>query len=643
MHFSPIVLGTAGHIDHGKTSLVKALTGIDTDRLKHEKQRGITTELGFAYFDVGDHRISVVDVPGHERFIKAMTAGIVGIDIVCLVVAADEGMMPQTREHMDICSLLGVETGVIAVTKADLVEPDWLALVEEEIAKKRATTFLRKAKIIPVSTKTGEGLPALRTELENLARAAIPRHHDGPFRLPIDRVFSQRGFGTVVTGTVSSGTAQVGDTVAVSPGPHTAKIRGLQFHGRAIDTAFAGMRCAANLAGIPTQAVTRGQTLAHPHAISPTHSFDVRFHYLPTSKHPLNIRSKILLHHGATQSLATLVLAATQPQPPGSTCFAQLRLDANQPICAIPGDRFIVRGFAAQEHYGTTIGGGKILRIHAPRLRSTTLANTITTLEKMEGATPIQRIPIAVQHAGLAGIFPESLHARLGFAPNRITELLGTLCRDQELVAIPKGTDSPLYVHKIPWNTAKQQLLQQIQQLQASAPANGISREELRSKRPTSCSVYVLDALLHALHRCGAITITGDTVYLRTSVPEQDLSPLEQTIVRKFENWKVTPPNFKEFPTIFACAPQVIQTALQKLVKTHHLARVKFDYYIHKQTLDDLQTKLTQHLRDRGQITPSEWKTITQASRKFTIPLAEYFDQIKLTLRVGDIRKLRSS
>ncbi|MCW5800765.1 MAG: selenocysteine-specific translation elongation factor [Deltaproteobacteria bacterium] len=397
----PIVLGTAGHIDHGKTSLVRALTGIDTDRLPVEKARGITTELGFARLDLGERRVAVVDVPGHERFVKSMVAGATGLDLVCLVIAADEGVMPQTREHLDICELLGVRRGLIVLTKRDLVDDEWIAMVSADVRATVAGTFLADAPIVPVSTKTGDGLDELRAALAGAIDALPPRRATGVFRMPIDRVFTVKGFGTVVTGTVLGGEVAVGDDLVVVPSGLATRVRGIEVHGAAEPRAVAGHRAALNLGNIAVDDLARGDLLVHPGRVAPSHILDVELRYLATAPAPLGKRAKVLVHHGTAQVIATLALVDRDTLAPGGTALAQLRLDAATPLGALPGDRFILRGFVTTSTHGSTIGGGSIVRVLAPRARKG--GEHAELVARLASARLEQRVALDVQSAAFAG------------------------------------------------------------------------------------------------------------------------------------------------------------------------------------------------------------------------------------------------
>ena len=351
-----IIIGTAGHIDHGKTSLVKALTGVDADRLKEEKERGITIDIGFADLTVGETHFGFVDVPGHERFVKNMLAGAHGIDLVMLVVAADEGVMPQTREHFDICRLLEVKAGLVAITKTDMVEPEFAELVEAEVAEYVAGSFLDGAPILRVSSRTGEGIEALKKALAKLAAGVAERDEEAVARLPIDRVFTIKGFGTVVTGTLIAGRIRTGDELELLPSPGLrTRARSLQVHGRATQEARAGERTAVNIQGVDLDQAVRGQVLAPAGRLWASSMLDVRLRMLASAPRPLRTRSRVHLHHGTAEALARVVLLGRTELAPGETCFAQLRLEA--PVLALPADHFILRSFSPT----VTIGGGVVV------------------------------------------------------------------------------------------------------------------------------------------------------------------------------------------------------------------------------------------------------------------------------------------
>ena len=642
MQTYPIIFGTAGHIDHGKTSLVKALTGIDTDRLKEEKERGITTELGFAHLDLQGRRFGLVDVPGHERFIKAMVAGAGGLDLVCLVIAADEGIMPQTREHLDICELLGVRLGVVALSKSDLVDADWLELVTADVREGLEGSFLEDAPIVPLSTLTGDGIEELKSTLVDLTKGLATRTPDGRFRMPVDRIFTVKGFGTVVTGTVISGNAAVGDEVACAPRGIPAKIRGLQVHGGEATKTRAGMRCAMNLAGVSVSDIARGDVIVHPESIAPSHIIDVKFRYLKSSKAKLKTRSRILVHHGTTQRMATLVLVDKADMQPGEEVLAQLRMDASEPLVALPGDRFIARGFVVQQHYGTTIGGGEIVRVLAPKARRSAVEAT-ALLTAMSEADTVDKLALEVMSAKSAGRDLEELAKRTGLPPNILGSSLQKLVELGTLVRAGKGKLA-IYMHAE--EMARLEKLATdivVAYHEEFAERRGMPKAELISRLPNALPARMTEELLDTLLRRKALE--EDQEILRRpgkgAANAEGLNELEAQLANQFLEWGNTPEKPKKVAAALGANESATQKAMQKLLTTGALVKVSTDLYLHKEAVDALRDALRGHFETAKELTPGEWKELVGASRKFTIPLAEFFDKEKLTLRVGEVRKWR--
>jgi selenocysteine-specific elongation factor len=625
----PIVLGTAGHIDHGKTSLVHALTGIDTDRLPVEKARGITTELGFARLDLGNRRIAVVDVPGHERFVKSMVAGATGLDLVCLVIAADEGVMPQTREHLDICELLGVRRGLIVLTKRDLVDDEWLAMVTADVRAAVAGTFLADAPIVPVSTRTNVGLDDLRAAIAATVDALPPRATTGVFRLPIDRIFTVKGFGTIVTGTVLGGEVALGDELAIIPGARTARVRGIEVHGSAVDRAVAGHRAALNLGGVSVDDLARGDLLAHPGRVAASHILDVELRYLATAPGPLAKRSRVLVHHGTAQLLASLSLVDRDELPPGSTAIAQLRLDATTPLGALPGDRFILRGFIATASHGSTIGGGRIIRVLAPRARKG--AHHAEAVTALATARLDQRLALDIRAAAFAGLSLTDLVRRLGVPAAALTDPLATLVAARELLDI--GGEHYLHAHAVA------ELESKITAALAAHP-DGISREELRTQLPAALPVRAYDAILAGLEQRTLVASSGDRLTKPTTAP-RPTSPVDTKLLTQLAAWGLEPLRPKDIPAAVGLPDAQVRPALDRLIATKQVIRVKPDLFVHADAIAKLRDKLLAFLDANKTIDAQQWKDLTGASRKFTIPLAEYFDAEKLTLRVGDVRRKR--
>jgi selenocysteine-specific elongation factor len=630
----PIVLGTAGHIDHGKTSLVRALTGIDTDRLPVEKARGITTELGFARLDLGDRRIAVVDVPGHERFVKSMVAGATGLDLVCLVVAADEGVMPQTHEHLDICELLGVRRGLVVLTKRDLVDDEWLAMVSSDVRSAVAGTFLDAAPIVACSTRTSAGLDDLRAAIAAAVDDLPPRERTGVFRLPIDRVFTVKGFGTVVTGTVLGGSVKTGDELTAVSRGLSARVRGIEVHGVSVEQAIAGHRAALNIGGVSVDDVARGDLLVHPGRVAGSHILDVELRYLATAPGDLPARSKVLVHHGTSQVLATLVLVGRSELAPGSTALAQLRLDATTPLGALPGDRFILRGFVATATHGTTIGGGRIVRVLAPKARKG--SHHADTVAQLAAARQNERIALDIKAAAFAGLGIADLVRRLGSPAEVLTPALDTLTASGELLATG-AAEHAHYLHAAAVAEIEGRIIAAV----AAAP-EGAPREELRTHLPAALSARAYDAIVAGLERKGVIATEGDRVR-KASAPSRgpQLSAAETRLLDQFKTWGVEPPRPKEVPAATGQSDAQVKALLDRLIAGKRLVRIRPDLYMHADVVADLRGRLVAFLDAHKTIDAQQWKDLTGASRKFTIPLAEFFDAEKVTLRVGEVRRKR--
>jgi len=665
-----IILGTAGHIDHGKTALVKALTGIDTDRLKEERRRGITIELGFAHMRLQDVVFGVVDVPGHERFIKSMVAGAGGIDMVMLVVAADEGVMPQTREHLDICQLLGVQRGCVALTKVDLVDREWLALVQEDLRQVMVPTFLHQAPIVPCSAVTGEGLEALRRVLLELAADVQRRDPRGLLRLPLDRVFTLKGFGTIVTGTLLSGTLRPGDEVAVLPTSISAKVRSVQVHGEEVDHAVAGQRTAVNLGGVDRQDVSRGEVLVHPGTLAPSSMIDVLVQLLPGTHKPLAPRSKVLFHIGTRQQEATCVLLEGGALEPGQQAVAQLRFEL--PVVALPGDRFILRGFRKQENYGTTVGGGTVLRVLSRRLkpRQTEEVALLRRHRAAQGLGPhgahlspgpsggepgsgapaasaardeLQHVALELSGAGPTGLTRAQLQQRLPYVPAHLDKLLQHLRSRRQ--AIQYDADSGATVHGERWEQLKQRLLAMVEAHHAQhALEPGIDREELRSRLGAMIGPRQYGRLLAELEGTSQLVVERDVCRLPQHTMQTAASairPLADRIIQTYEGAGLAPPRDGTLAEALAARSADVTAAIRLLLDEGALVKAA-DLYFTRPQVERLQQRLVAFLREQGQITPPQFKELVGQSRKFTIPLAEYFDAQKVTLRVGDLRKLRA-
>jgi selenocysteine-specific elongation factor len=636
------LVGTAGHVDHGKTSLVRALTGINTDRLPEEKSRGITIELGFAHLETPNGRtVAVIDVPGHERFVRAMVAGATGVDIALLVVAADEGVMPQTREHLDICGLLGISRGLVALTKTDAVDADWLAMAVADVRATLGGTFLERAAVLTCSAVTGDGLPAVRAEIERLAAEATPRPADGPMRLPLDRVFSVKGFGTVVTGTLTGGHLREGDELVALPGGTSAKVRGLQVHGSARADVQAGERAAVNLHAISRDAVARGQVLTKAGELAASAIVDVELTLLGVVPAPLRSRARVLFHALTAQENAVVVLLEAPSVAPGTRALAQIHLE--RPIALLPGDRFILRGFRALPGFGMTLGGGRVLRVLAPKRRRAN-PGTVEWLRRAASATAAERIALEVEAGGRAGIDRAALRARTGASARLIERTLELLAGRREVASLTRDTGAVIGVRALAeLGVAVHEALARFH---AAEPLRrGISREELRMSLPGArVDGRVLATVLGELARTGEIQIENDLVRDgRFSVEraEGERRDVIERTLRVYRAGGLAPPWSDGLVSAVGARSDELSAALEILVRRGDLVRLKPDLYFERTAIDELRMRLRAFLARAGQITPQEWKELTGQTRKYAIPLAEYFDAEKVTLRVGDVRKLR--
>jgi len=629
-----VVVGTAGHIDHGKTSLVKALTGIDTDRLPEEKARGITIDLGFAFLEeVGGLTIEIVDVPGHERFVKNMLAGVGGIDLAMLVIAADEGVMPQTREHLAICSLLHIRAGLIALTKADLVEPDWLELVREDVAGAVRDTFLEGAPILPVSSKTGQGLADLRSALRGLAEAVPSRGTDQLPRLPIDRVFTVKGFGTVVTGTLTAGALAVDERVEVYPRSTEAKIRGLQAHGHAVASAQAGQRTAVNLQGLERAAIARGDVVGLPGTLVPTLLVDGTLELLKDAPRAIRSRTRVRFHVGTSEIMARALLLDRPVLAPGETAFARFRLEA--PLVARPGDRFVVRSYSPI----VTIGGGTLLDVDPPRFKRKAPA-LVAHLTLLQTGSPEAVLEEHVRHVGAAGVRLATLAGRVPFGPERLRGLLDALRPTGRVVAV----DRDWFIHPDSFARLRTLVVEALTAFHRANPLKpGMSREELRG-RAGGADERVFAFLLSSLDAGGTVKTERDKVRLASH--EVRLSPEQQRVVDRLEEdflrAEAAPPSAEEALGRAGLGGDEEHELFQVLVQAGKLVRVKESLFFHTRALDAIQTKLVALLRERKEIGPADIKDLLGISRKYAIPLLEFFDQRRVTARVGERRILRA-
>lgn len=630
-----IILGTAGHVDHGKTALIKAITGVDTDRLREEKERGITIELGFASLTVeGGERLGVIDVPGHEKFVRHMVSGATGIDLVLLVIAADEGIMPQTREHVDICSLLGVRHGVVALTKIDLVDKEWLSLVSEDVRMFLKGTFLEEAPIVPFSSVSGEGLSELVSVIGDIAAKVSERRDSGLFRLPMDRVFTMKGFGTVVTGTLISGQVKVGETVEILPKRVPTKVRGIQVHGESMELADAGQRTAVNLQGIERDVCERGNVLVHPGIFHPSNRMDVFFRYLPASEKKLKNRALVRFHTGTCEIMARVILPREEIEP-GEQVPAQLLLES--PTVVMGGDRFVIRSYSPVR----TIGGGEILDPVADKRRKIHSAVS-DEREILYSGTDEAKIFLLVERSGFNGIALSRLSVRTGRSVCDLGRVLDRLVEREDIVVLEKGETR--MISRSVYRTLCERILNAIETYHEKYPLKeGIQKEELKSTVGSHLDPRLFNMALKALEKEGRIAAERDSVRMagrRVDLGGR-LEDLKEQIDEIYRKSKLTPPSAREVVERCGDRKSDAESVMQLMLREGTLLKIAEDMYFHRDAVKKLKEDYTEELLKEGKATPSSFKKLTGLSRKYIIPLMEYFDTVKLTIRVGDHRTLR--
>jgi selenocysteine-specific elongation factor len=631
-----VIVGTAGHIDHGKSSLVEALTGTNPDRLEEEKRRGITIDLGFAFLDLGldsaNHtvRLGFVDVPGHERFVRNMLAGVGGIDLVLLVIAADEGIKPQTREHFDICRLLGIPRGIIALTKSDLVDSDALGLMRLEIEEFVRGSFLERAPVVPLSARTGAGLDILKSALLRASQTVQVKSATRHFRLPIDRAFAMKGFGTVVTGTLISGVVRPEDEVEVYPTRKRVRVRGLHSGGQSVAVAVAGQRTAVNLAGIEREEIRRGMVLALPGIFRSADRLDARITLLASAR-ALKNRARVHFHQGTLETVADVVLLGLSELPPGGSAFAQLRLD--EPALLLPGDRFILRQFSPV----VTIGGGTVLDVRAPRHRRQDPA-VAAFLETLERANP-DDVLAALASAAAHGLTLTDLIARTGWTEIEARATIEKLVQGKRLRIL--NENPPIVSSPAALENAVAALKKAVEDFHRANPLlPGIPKQDLRGRAGTR-RPELFRAALDDLVSAKAVTLSGDLV--QRAGREISLSSEEtrakELIEKEFERAGLTVPSFAAVLEKLPVESSRAQKILQILLREKVLIKVAEDLVFHCTAVAGLRNALAKYRHDRGNRLPiAAFKELTGITRKYAIPLLEYLDREHVTRRVGDER-----
>jgi selenocysteine-specific elongation factor len=633
LNMKSIIIGTAGHIDHGKTALVQALTGIDADRLPEEKRRGITIDIGFADLDLGEVRVGFVDVPGHERFVKNMLAGAHGIDVVALVIAADESVMPQTREHFDICRLLEVRKGLIILTKKDLVDEELIELVRSETEELVAGSFLEGAPIIPVSSRTGEGIESLKQALLETGLEVSSRSEDFVTRLPIDRAFTMRGFGAVVTGTLIAGEIAEGDELELLPAGARVRVRGVQVHSSSVPRAVAGQRTAINLGGVEAAAIARGMVLAPAGRLRPTGAVDAQVNLLANAPRPLRSRQRVRVHIGAAEVLARVrVLAEGGEIKPGESRVVQLRTETA--IVGVLGDRFILRSYSPQ----VTIGGGMILDPFPPRHRTRDISRARARLETFSKADHVGQLAIFVAGADREGLRRADVAARTAWRDEVIEAaareaLAGGAIVDAEGILLDRKSLVEL----------KQLVLKEVTAHHQREPLlRGLAKEVLRERFFAHTPIEVFRTVLGVMEKEDSLVAEKEIVRLREHTRElsSEDAGLRDRLEKIYHDAGLAAPGLNEALERAGAAVQQGRKILQLLIDSGRLVKVHGEMFFHRAALDDLTRKVREHgaqQNDRS-IDVAAFKDLAGISRKYAIPLLEYLDRQRVTRREGDRR-----
>ena len=628
-----VIVGTAGHIDHGKSALVRALTGIDPDRLEEEKRRGITIDIGFANLDLtgpaGEPiRVGFVDVPGHERFVRNMLAGIGGIDLVLLVVAADESIKPQTREHFDICRLLSVQRGITVLTKSDLVDPETLEVVNLEVAEYLKGSFLDPATspIIPVSSKTGAGLEQLKAELARLATEVPAKDSTAVFRLPIDRVFTMKGFGTVVTGTLISGTIRKEQEVEVHPAGKRLRVRGVQVHGKPADEAIAGQRTALNLPGVETADLARGMMLTPPQMFAPVSRLGVQLDLLPSAK-PLRQYARVHLHAFTAETIAQVTLLGAKQLLPGESGFARLKLD--KPVLLFPGDRFIIRQYSPV----ITMGGGRVLDAGEPPIRIER-RDQLPFLQSIANATPLEALLARINRRWIFGLTVAEAVSETGWLPARVQQLAAELKQAGLIAIFGSVLITSHWLERI-----RRDFLAMVGSFHDANPLQqGINKEQIRDTMHLEPELF--DGVIASLLREKKLEADGERLRLpgRGVVLRDEEAESKTQIEQAFAKAGLKVPLLKEVLASLPVDKVRAQKIVTLLLRDRVLVKLSDDLVFHRDALDGLRKQVVANKTKTPKLSVPQFKDLFDVTRKYAIPLLEYLDRERVTRRVGDER-----
>jgi selenocysteine-specific elongation factor len=628
-----LVIGTAGHIDHGKTTLVKALTGIETDRLKEEKQRGISIELGFAPFTLpSGQKAAIVDVPGHERFIRHMLAGAFGIDMVIFTIAADEGVMPQTREHMDIIELLGVNQGVIVLTKKDMVDEEWLLMVEEEIKEYTDKTILKGTPIIAVSALTKEGIPDLLAALEELANRIKEKPKGGQVRLPIDRVFTISGFGTVVTGTLWSGSINVGDTLELMPVGRPVKVRTLQVHGEKVPVAYAGQRVAVNLQGIEVNDIKRGYLLATPGFLQPGYRVDAKLRLLPSSPRTLKNWNRIRFHIGTDETMGRVILLDRDELLPGEETFVQIVME--KPVVCYKGDSYVIRYYSPV----TTIGGGVIINANSPKQKRFNEDVLNELVMKEEGT--LYDILLHEMESHPEELFNlDSFIKKTGSSADKVKDEIAQLLEDEKIIDL---TGKGEYLSNYGISVMADKITSVLAEFHKQYPLRqGYPREDMRSRFFTSLNAKMFNMLLkHLEAKRGIIKSKNNLIMLapHEPLPGEREEKYIREILTLMTGQLFSPPSPQEMKETLGISDTEFSEIFSYLVEQQLVIKLNETMFFSTQAIEEGKKILNQYFDREKELNLATMRDLLNTSRKYVLPLIEYYDRIRFTRRVGDMR-----
>jgi len=632
-----VIIGTAGHIDHGKTTLIKALTGRDTDRLREEKERGISIELGFTYFDLpSGRRAGIIDVPGHEKFIKNMLAGAGGIDVVILVIAADEGVMPQTREHLNILSLLHVKKGVIALTKKDMVDPEWLEMIIEQVREETVGSFLEGAKIIPVSSINGEGLKELIAEIDSVTEVVEEKDTHEVFRLPVDRSFTITGFGTVVTGTLISGSINEGDRIEIYPRKIETRVRSIQVHEKNVKTAYAGQRVAINIANIKLEEIQRGDILAQPRQMEPTMMVDARLEILKAADKAIDNRDRLRFYHGTSEIMCRVVLLDREELKPGESAFVQLRLE--EETACMKGDRFVIRTYSPM----LTIGGGTILESNPPK-RKRFKEDVIEELKIKEQGNPAEVVErYLIQNSDK---YPERktvIKAAGNMSAELYDKIAGQLLEKKLIKEFRLGDE--IYVLHVKYLRDVETKLKEL--LEAYHRRNplksGISKEELRTKVFEGMKPRLADLIFGYFEACGIIRLENQYAAqsgFKVQFNKQQ-EHIKDVIEQDYKKNRFNPTKLAELAVANRLDRNQCQEVYSALIEMGEIIKLDEDIAFSKEAYDEAVELLKKHIKEKGSIQLAQFRDLLGTSRKYAMALLDHFDQNKITKRIGDDRVL---